>query len=72
MSSKNQTAVDWLVQEIEKQCPQIDISWKENLINQAKAIEKQQIGDAYWDGVCNWDDTKDSYHWDQYYDNTFL
>jgi predicted alpha/beta-fold hydrolase len=70
MSSKNQTAVEWLVQEIENQCPQIDISWKENLINQAKAMEKQQIADAFDYEAKG--DMHDYSSGDQYYDNTFL
>ena len=37
----------------------------------SQLMEKQQINDAYWDGVCNWDDTKNSYYWEQYYVKTF-
>jgi len=37
----------------------------------SQQMEKQQINDAYWDGVCNWDDTKNSYYWEQYYVKTF-
>jgi len=40
--------------------------------DEALEKEKEQISDAYWDGLCNWDDQKNSYYWDQYYDKTFL
>jgi hypothetical protein len=66
---KKQTAVDWLVQEIEKQCPQIYITWKENLIHQAKAMEKQQIADAYdYEVDANMHDYSSG---EQYYNQTF-
>jgi len=38
---------------------------------QAKAMEKEQINDAYWEGICNWDETKNSYYWEQYYNETY-
>jgi hypothetical protein len=57
-----QTAVEWLVQEIENQCPQIDISWKESLINQAKEMEKEQIMDAHWAGAMNWQGGKENFN----------
>lgn len=38
---------------------------------QAKAMERQQINEAYWDGVCNWDSEKSSFYWEQYYTKTF-
>ena len=75
MSSKNQTAVEFLIDEIRnciKENGRLDAITISKLKMQAKSIEKQQIGDAYWDGVCNWDNTKDSYYWDQYYDKIFL
>ncbi len=72
MSSKNQTAVEWLVQEIEKQCPQIDITWKENLINQAKELEKQQIIAAYIKGQSDCEMFTMQSEAEQYYNDTFL
>ena len=71
----NQTAVEFLIDEIRNRINdnrKLDALTISILKMKAKSIEKQQIGDAYWDGVCNWDDTKNSYYWDQYYDNTFL
>jgi|688.fasta_scaffold1208144_2 hypothetical protein len=44
--------------------------YKEALLKALK-IEKDQIAEAYWDGVINWDSEKDSYYSDQYYDKTF-
>ena len=38
------------------------------LIEQAKAIEKEQIKDAWFDGVTNWDSEKEV---EQYYNETF-
>ena len=75
MSSKKQTAVEFLIDEIRNRINEnskLDALTIVILKMKAKSIEKQQIGDAYWDGVCNWDDTKDSYYWDQYYDKIFL
>ena len=74
MSSKKQTAVEFLIDEIRNRINEnskLDALTIVILKMKAKSIEKQQIGDAYWDGVCNWDDTKDSYYWDQYYDKIF-
>jgi hypothetical protein len=45
MSNKKQTAVEWLIDEL--------LSGKilmPSLIDQAKAMEKEQIEDAYWEG----------------------
>jgi hypothetical protein len=72
---KKQTAVEFLIDEIRNRINEnrkLDALTISILKMKAKSIEKQQIGDAYWDGVCDWDDTKNSYHWDQYYDKTFL
>ena len=74
MSSKKQTAVEFLIDEIRNRINEnskLDALTIVILKMKAKSIEKQQIGDAYWDGVCNWDDTKDSCYWDQYYDKIF-
>jgi len=72
---KKQTAVEFLIDEIRDRINNdrnLDALTISILKMKAKSIEKQQIGDAYWDGVTNWDYTKDSYYWDQYYDKTFL
>ena len=72
---KKQTAVEFLIDEIRDRINNdrnLDALTISILKMKAKSIEKQQIGDAYWDGVINWDDEKSSYYWDQYYDKTFL
>lgn len=45
------TAVEWLIDEIDMQYPQIDIRWKQWMINQAKEMEKQQIIKAFNEGT---------------------
>jgi Zn/Cd-binding protein ZinT len=42
-----QTAVEWLVKEIDSQYPHINILWKQRMIEQAKQMEKEQIKAAY-------------------------
>lgn len=47
---KKQTAVEWLVDKLKSQG--LLIGELDNLVavNQAKAMEKEQIEDAYWEG----------------------
>ena len=45
----NQTAVEWLVEQLEQHHTKIDIK-NTVVFQQAKEIEKQQIIDAYLDG----------------------
>lgn len=42
---KQQTAVDWLITEIDAQFPHINIRWKEEMIDKAKEMEKDQMID---------------------------
>ncbi len=42
------TAVEWLVEQIIKEKGLIDLD-----IQAAKEMEKEQIQDAYWDGIFN-------------------
>lgn len=44
-----QTSVSWLIEFIQDHCIRID----EKVIEQAKAMEKQQIMDAYWNGTID-------------------
>lgn len=44
-----QTAVKWLIEFIQDHCIRID----EKIIEQAKAIEKEQIMNAYWNGTTD-------------------
>ena len=51
------TAVEWMEHEVSS----LVITTKEYvmiLINQAKAREREQIKDAWFDGVTNWDSEK--------------
>jgi hypothetical protein len=48
-----QTAVEWLVSELNQKIDFIPMDkWDmiRDIIQQAKAMEKEQIEDAYWDG----------------------
>lgn len=50
-----QTAVEWLeIQLFKKQG-----KFNKSDIEQAKAMEKEQIKDAWFDGVTNWDSEKE-------------
>lgn len=49
-----QTAVDWLIEKLHRHSGHIDILDVASLNNywkQAKQMEKEQIQDAYWDGI---------------------
>ena len=61
MSEKQQTAVEWLVNELKSRS--IDLNkWNSDSIKQAKEMEKQQIQDAYLDGYCETaEDSQDYY-----------
>jgi len=59
-----QTAVEWLVEQI---CGDHTSEWQEQ-IDQAKAMEKEQIIDA-WDNGCEDDGIIDNA--EQYYNETF-
>jgi hypothetical protein len=59
-----QTAVNWLVEQI---CGDHTSEWQEQ-IDQAKAMEKEQIIDA-WDNGCEDDGIIDNA--EQYYNETF-
>jgi hypothetical protein len=68
-----QTAVDWLINEIDMQYPDINIKWKERMVDKAKEMEMDQacgfaldfIEDrcyAAFDGRVKYDDTPESYY----------
>ena len=67
MSSKKQTAVEWLVEQIDnKDMGEIPM-WIYDFIEQAKEMEKEQIEDAYKADLypCSDEDTE------QYYKETY-
>jgi hypothetical protein len=49
MSSKKQTAVEWLVEQINQDYPEMTWAYKDEC-NQALAMERDQIIEAYRDG----------------------
>lgn len=66
MESKKQTAIEWLDEQIQERVIAQDIIAKKmiieismedyiNLKKQAKAMEKEQIEDAFHDGKWDWD-----------------
>ena len=71
MSSKNQTAVEWLIELLH---PTISVRLSNTYIKvlkeKAKAMEKQQIADAF-DYEAD-EDMHDYSSGEQYYDQTFL
>ena len=79
---KQETAVEWLIEQIES-CKitihndgdrkKLISLVNENLIQQAKEMEKQQIIDAYKEGCFDsiLDESTDLSRAEQYYNNTF-
>jgi hypothetical protein len=61
------TAVEWLINEIDMQYPDINVKRKEWMIDKAKEMEKEQIGDA-WDSAYGGDSY---YSGESYYNETF-
>ena len=75
MSSKNQTAVEFLIDEIRnciKENGRLDAITISKLKMQAKAMEKEQIGNAYVKGQSDCDMITMESEVEQYYNNTFL
>ena len=64
---KKQTAVEWLVEELEQHHTKIDIK-NTVVFQQAKAMEKEQIIDAVDYGCSDWGSAKDA---KQYYTSTY-
>ena len=59
------TAVQWLYETLWKQT---DFSLPNNILEQAKEMEKRQIIDAY-NELCLWDSQQEA---EQYYNETYL
>ena len=72
MSNKKQTAIEFLVEKINKFNTEFSLAFKEE-IEQAKEIEKRHIIDAYIDGKYESDLVvmSDKYYAEQYYKETF-
>jgi hypothetical protein len=66
------TAVEWLVEELKSRS--IDLSkWNNDLLEQSKQIDKQNIVDAWENGYENGAGVNDDsiYHGNIYYNNAF-
>jgi HEPN domain-containing protein len=69
-----QTAVEWLREKLWKE---FNFSFSDNILEQAKAMEKEQIIDAYWGGlngaINDYSDNKIKFGGgaEQYYNETF-
>jgi hypothetical protein len=68
-----QTAVDWLINEIDMQYPDINIKWKERMVDKAKEMEMDQACGfardfidnkchAHFAGFVQFIDTPESYY----------
>jgi HEPN domain-containing protein len=64
METKNQTAVDQLRDRLLKE---FGFAYSDNIHEELKAMEKEQIEQAYWDGYQNIPSMKP----EQYYNETF-
>ena len=68
MSDKKQTAVNWLVEQLNSKYGSNDfIITHNNEIEQAKQIEKEQLEDAWYAG----DEDGAIHEFEQYYEQTF-
>jgi hypothetical protein len=67
MNSKKQTAIEWLIEEIQK--PNQDVWYWDNIFNQAKAMEKEQIIAANED--CSTNELGELFTGEQYYNETY-
>jgi hypothetical protein len=61
-----QTAIEWLIE----QCPRIETIVAHNILEQAKQMEKEQIIDAFDNGIYVGVHAVDTYG-EQYYDQTY-
>lgn len=68
----NQTAVEWLVNEVNSDCLNSAYISPE-LIKQAKKMEKEQMIDAYKEGCLDYilDEKTDKVRAEQYYNKTY-
>lgn len=67
--SKKQTAVSWLIEQLEQKG--FDLKFNQDVIEQAKQLEKEQIVDAFDDGQANYSLPRDFETGKQYYSDTY-
>jgi hypothetical protein len=75
MSSKKQTAVEWLIEQINQDYPEMTWAYKDEC-EQAKAMEKEQMDkvseDWFVEGCSHMKDNKRIYQsFEQYYKETY-
>jgi hypothetical protein len=63
MNNKKQSSIEWLAEIVSKMG-----YISTDILEQAKEMHKQDIEDAWLDGVANWDSEKEA---EQYYTKTF-
>ena len=66
-----QTAIEWLVEEINKHKAWADPSQLEPLIEQAKQMEKEQIKDSYWNGTVDMEKSDALIEAEYFYNETY-
>ena len=66
MSNKKQDSINWLLEEINKQKAWADPSKLEPIIQQAKAMHKEEIVESHHEGYYSF-----SHSGEQYYNETF-
>jgi hypothetical protein len=68
-----ETAVEWLLNEIDMQYPEINVRRKEWMVDKAKEMHKEQIIDARIDGDENYTlvGNKRKEYAEQYYNETY-
>jgi hypothetical protein len=68
---KQETAIEWLIEQLKNM--EYDLRLIPNTIQQAKAMEKQQIINAYKEGCFDniLDESTDSIRAEEYYEETY-
>lgn len=67
MTNKKKSSIDWLVEQFEKHHVKQDLK-NTAVFQQAKEMHKQEIQQAYTDGLIGWDDEQTD---EEYYSQTF-
>jgi hypothetical protein len=66
-NNKQQTAVEWLNEQLQNNVHHT-IRIPLDIVQQAKEMEKEQLGSAWFDGATNWDAET---HFEHYYKETY-
>jgi hypothetical protein len=65
-----QTAVEWLINEIDMQYPEINVRRKEWMVDKAKEMENEQMRECYDNVFFN--DSGNELNFEQYYNETYV